>query len=66
MRAYQYLIIFNPNEAAKKAGEKASIIKDVTTILAKDEKEAGMKATRAIPTNLDERLDEVEVIVRPF
>lgn len=66
MKAFQILAIFNPSKEEEKKGEKAKFIVELTTILAKDANAAGMIAARKIPDEYMDRIDQVEVAVRPF
>jgi hypothetical protein len=65
MKAYEYLIIHHqPKTKSQEA--KSTIIKPVTLLLAKDEKEVSIIAARAIPEKYMAKLSEVEIAVRPF
>jgi hypothetical protein len=67
MKLYQFAVIYNPDtttEALK--DEKPQVLVPLTTILAKDEKQGQMLAARAIPEDYMDRLDSVEIAVRPF
>jgi hypothetical protein len=67
MKIYEFAAIFLPKERKdEKIAEKAAIIVQPTTILAKDEKEAMLKAARALPEDYVDKLDQVEICVRPF
>lgn len=64
MKIFQYVAFYNP--AKKDSPEKAVIIFEPKTILAKDEREAMMRAARDIPEKYIDKLNEVEIAVRPF
>jgi hypothetical protein len=70
MKLYEYAVIFNPlptkdeNERGEKP--KAKLVVDVTRTLANDDKEAMMLAARAIPAEYTDKLDRVEIALRPF
>lgn len=67
MRIFEFAAIYLPHERDDgKTPEKARIIVQPTTILAKDEKQAAMLAARALPEDFVDKLDEVEIAVRPF
>lgn len=66
MKAYQFLLILNPTDEERKSGKEAEIIKDVTTILAPDDKAAAMLAGRAIPNEHLDKIARIEVALRPF
>ena len=57
-----------PTKDEKERGEKpkSELIVDVTQVLAFSDKEALMLATRAIPEEYADKLDQVEIAVRPF
>ena len=67
LKVYEYLVLLHP-EVDKDGDEvgKTSILKDVTRVLAKDDKQVGMLAAREIPSDYLEQLERVEIIVRPF
>lgn len=71
MKLYQYSILFVPNKTKSPEGkdtttEKAKVLVPVTDILANDDKQAAIVAARAIPEGYVDRLDEVQIAVRPF
>lgn len=67
MKLFDYAVIHHPKKKDKDTETKASkLIVVPTTILAKDENTALMLAARAIPEEYVDKLDEVEVAVRPF
>lgn len=65
-KLFQYAIFWQPTEEQEKTGERAKLIKEVETIVAKDEQSAFMIASRGIPNNYAENLDQVKIAVRPF
>lgn len=69
-RIFEYAILFHPEERKDKDGnaipDKTKLLLDVARVLAKDEKEVAMRAAREIPEEYLERLELVEVVVRPF
>jgi len=64
MKLFEYVMLFHPKD--EKSIEKTKILKPVFTILAKDEKQAGMIVAREIPQEHLDNLDQLEIIVRPF
>lgn len=68
MKLFEYAILLHPLEQkdSKEASEKTSVIKYPTVILARDDKQAGMLIAREIPADYVDKLDQIEVIVRPF
>ena len=63
-KLFQYAIIWNPSEEDK--DKKPKILKDITTILAQDEKKAFILASREIPTEHLEELDQIQIVVKAF
>lgn len=69
-KLYEYAVIYTPI-ATKEQSErgdkpKAELIVPVTHILAGNDKEAGMLAARAIPDAYTDKLDRLEIALRPF
>ena len=44
----------------------STLVVELTTVLAKDDEAAAMRAARAIPTEHEDHLDDCRVVVRPF
>lgn len=69
-KLFEYAVIHNPKTTKDANGNdttpKSSILIEPKRILAKDDKEVGMRAAREIPEDFLDKLDEVEVLVRPF
>lgn len=64
---FQYAILHNPVIAEEgKVQEKAKVIKGIDTILAKNQEEATIRIAREIPEEYLDKLDEVDIVVRPF
>lgn len=67
LKLFEYVMLLHPlTNKEGKADNKTTILKDVTRVLAADEKQVGILAARNIPEDQIENLDRVEVIVRPF
>ena len=70
MKLYEYAVIYNPlptkdqNERGEKP--KSELIVDVKRILSNGDKEAMMMAARDIPETYTDKLDRVEIVIRPF
>lgn len=62
LKVYEYMVLLHPSDDE----DVSRIIVDKKTVLGKDEKSVAMRATREIPTDYDDLLDQVEVVVRPF
>lgn len=64
MKLYQYAIFcLKKNE---KDTTENKILVEPKTILAKDEKQVAILASREIPEAFLDKLDQVEIAVRPF
>jgi hypothetical protein len=70
MKIYEYAVIHHPiaTKEQQERGEKprSEMVVDVTRVLARDDKEASMLAARAIPEAYTDKLDRVEIALRPF
>jgi hypothetical protein len=70
MKIYEYAVIHHPiaTKDQQDRGEKprSVLVVDVTRVLARDDKEASMLAARAIPADYTDKLDRVEIALRPF
>lgn len=69
-KLYEYAVLFHPRPTKKDRDEGAetssTLITAPTAILAKDEKVAALVAARSIPDKYSQKLDQVEIIIRPF
>lgn len=66
MRIFQFAAIWNPTSEQAKEGKKAKIVLEPTTILAKDAAQANMLAARALPEDMMDELDQIDIAVRAF
>jgi hypothetical protein len=70
LKIYEYAVIHHPipTKEQQERGEKPKsvLIVDVTRVLARDDKEASMLAARSIPDEYTDKLDRVEIALRPF
>lgn len=67
MKLFEYAMLLHPKaDAEGKEEGKTVILKGVSCVLARDEKQVGILAAREIPSDHIEELDRVEIIVRPF
>lgn len=69
MKLFEYAIIHHPKTTKdqRDAGKEArSVLVKFAQTLAKDANEVNILAARQIPDELLEKLDEVEIAVRPF
>lgn len=66
-KLFQYAILFHPTEKeAKDEGLKSKVIQEPKTILSQDQNSAAMAAAMEIPAEYREKLDQIEVVMRPF
>jgi len=65
-KLFQYAVIWHPNDAQLKEGQKSKILVNLDTLLANDQNAAFLAAARKIPETYSESLDQVEIAIRPF
>jgi hypothetical protein len=69
-KLFEYAVLYHPKitKEQRDAGEESQTVLVIppTTVLAKDEKVAGLAAARLIPAEYETKLDNVEIIIRPF
>ena len=63
---YQYAILWHPNEQELEAGKKSEILVKPDIMLANDQNSAFIAASRQIPDQYMESLDQVDILIRPF
>ncbi len=70
MKIFEYAVIYHPlatKEQQDRAEKpKSVLIVDVKRILANNDKEATILASRDIPEDYTNKLDLVEIAIRPF
>lgn len=67
-RLFEYAVVFHPKARDKKEESNGNSVLVIPpkTLLAKDEKVAALSAARSIPDKYASKLDQVEILVRPF
>jgi hypothetical protein len=69
-KLFEYAVLFHPKPKKDAAGseeaEKSTILTDVTRQLAATPAEVSILAARSIPPEYLDRLEQVEIVVRPF
>jgi hypothetical protein len=65
-KLFEYAVIYNPAKEDEKKGVKSEIVIAPKTILAKNEKEVNFIAARSIPEKFADRIDQLDIAVRPF
>ena len=67
---FEYAIIYKPHPTKDQMerGEKPKqvLVVPITSVLANNDKEAQMLASRAIPDTYTDKLDQLDIAVRPF
>lgn len=69
-KIFEYAIIWNPKETSDAQGndttQPAVLLQSPTVVLAKDAQQVAIIAARKIPEEYLNKLEEVDVCVRPF
>ncbi|RYC70688.1 hypothetical protein [Spirosoma sordidisoli] len=65
-RLFQIAILFHPSAKDVEAGKQTEIILDPKNVLATNEDHAKTLASREIPEKYLDKLEQVEVVIRPF
>lgn len=70
MKLYEYAILYHPKVVRDPQGNETQgpdvIVASPQWTLANDDKEVGIRAARAIPVEYLDKLDRVEILIRPF
>lgn len=69
-KLFEYAILHHPKVVKDQAGNETqgpdTILKEPTHVMAASDKEVAMRAAREIPEAYLNKLEEVEICVRPF
>jgi hypothetical protein len=65
-KLFEYAVIYHPTDKEEKKGEKSKIVIDPKTLLAATEHVATMQVIKKIPKEYDDRLEQLEIAIRPF
>ena len=65
-RLFQYAILLHPTPEECRAGKRTELLGKVETLVARGTEEAVLHAARSIPAEHLDKLNRVEVAVRPF
>lgn len=69
-KLYEYAVVHHPKAKKDVAGNeeavKSKIVTDVTRILAASPDEVSILAARSIPEEYLDRIEQIEIVVRPF
>ena len=67
---FEYAVLYHPKAKKDAAGNeeetKSVILTDVTRVLAATPAEVSIRASRSIPEEYLDKLQEVDIVVRPF
>ena len=70
MKLFEYAVIYNPlptkDQVDRGEKPKSELVVDVKRVLSNSDKEAAMLAARDIPEAYTDKLDRVEIALRPF
>jgi hypothetical protein len=70
MKIFEYAVLYHPlptkDQIERGEQPRSLLVVDVTRVVAKDQSEVQMLAARAIPEEYTNKLDRLEVAVRPF
>lgn len=70
-KLYEYAILYHPKEKKDAAGnplesKKSIVVQDVTRAVAVSDKEVAILAAKLIPDEYNDKLEDVEICIRPF
>jgi hypothetical protein len=68
-KLFEYVVIYHPKKKkleGEEVQEKSKIIVDLKRDLASTDKEVAIRAAREIPEEYLDKLDQVEIAIRPF
>lgn len=69
-KLFEYAVLYHPRSTKKQDEDgtvpETQILVAPKTILGYDDKTVGMRAVREVPDEYAEKLDRVEIIIRPF
>jgi len=70
-KLFEYAVLYHPKEKKDAVGnpletKKSIVVTDVKRIVATSDKEVGMLAAKSIPPEYEDKLDDVEIVIRPF
>ena len=65
-KIFEYAVLFHPKTKKEGASEPSKLIVDVARMVASNDKEVAIKAAREIPEQYLDKLDQVEIAIRPF
>lgn len=70
-KLFEYAVLYHPREKKDAAGnplesKKSILVGEVARIIAGSDKEVAMLAAKSIPDEYNDKLEDVEIVIRPF
>lgn len=69
-KLFEYVVLYHPKQKKDKDGNttkgKSVLLVDVKRVLAESDREVSILASREIGDEYIDKLDQVEIVVRPF
>lgn len=69
-KLFEYAVLYHPKEKKDAHGniedQKSEIVVEPRRVLAATEQEVGMLAAKAIPDTFNDKLAQIEIVIRPF
>ena len=70
-KLFEYAVLYHPKEKKDAAGnplesKRSIVVTEVTRVLAASDKEVAMLAAKAVPDDYNDKLEDVEIVIRPF
>lgn len=66
MKLFQFAIIFREVDKDNKPTGKGKIIQEPKSVLAADEKAVLLQAAKLIPEEYSDKLEQIDIAIRPF
>jgi hypothetical protein len=70
-KLFEYAVLYHPKEKKDAAGnplesKRSIVVKEPTTVIASSDAEVGILAAKSIPEEYVDKLEDVEIVIRPF
>ena len=69
-RLFEYAVIYHPkrtkDEAERNVWPKSELLGEIKTVVAQSENEVSILAARSIDTQYMDKLEDIDVVIRPF
>ena len=63
---YEFVAIWHPTTDESKEGKKSQLVLPMTQFLARDEKAVFMHVVKILPTEYNDKLDQIDIVIRSF